>query len=166
MEVPAEALAHGLLCLGLVEQKRSEQLLGLRLLVVWGLLMCSFLRGLPPEPMAAWLLVAGLLFAAARWSKTLARDAAAALVLLDAPVIFTLRDQLPVPAPLLLTLVLVAGLATLSRTLTAVLMVELIAIHATLPGGPGGLEAGLARGLCLAALGAWLLWGNTQREPR
>lgn len=149
-----------------MEQKRSEQLLGWRLLVVWGLLMCSFLRGLAPEPLAAWLLVAGVLYAAARWSATLGRESAAALLLLDAPVIFTLRDQLPVPAGLLLTFVLLAGLATLSRGLTAALIVELIAIHATLPGGPGGMEAGIARGLFLVALGAWMLWGNAQREPR
>lgn len=163
---PSEALAHGLLSIESVEQNRSEHLLGWRLVVVWGLLMCSFLRGLEPEPMAAWLLVAGLLFAAARWSASLVRDSAVALLLVDAPVIFTLREQLPVPAGLLLTLVLVAGLATLSRALTALLVVELIAIHATLPGGPSGVEAGVARGLCLVAMGAWLLWGNTQRESR
>lgn len=150
-----------------VEQNRSELLLGWRLVVVWGLLMCSFLHGPSSnsEPLAAWLVIAGVLFGAARWSNT-ARDSAAALLLLDAPVIFTLRDQLPVPAAVLLTLVLIGGVVTLSRALTALLVVELIAIHTQLPGGLSGVEAATARGLSLAALGAWMLWRGSRRESR
>lgn len=149
-----------------MEEKRSEQLLGWRLLVVWGLLMCSFLHGANSnsEPLAAWLVIAGLLFAAARWSTTWARDSSVALLLLDAPVIFTLRDQLPVPAAVLLSLVLIGGVVTLSRALTALLVVELIAIHTQLPGGLTGFEAATARGLSLAALGVWILWRSNRRE--
>jgi hypothetical protein len=159
-------VAREVLWLGRVEQNRSEHLLGWRLVVVWGLLMCSFLHGgdSNSEPLAAWLVIAGLMFAAARWSVTWARESPVALVLLDAPVIFTLRDQLPVPSAVLLTLVLIGGVVTLSRTLTAVLVVELIAIHTQLPGGLTGAEAGTARGLSLAALGAWIVWRSTRRE--
>jgi hypothetical protein len=43
-------------------------------------------------------------------------------------------------------------------------VIELIFIHTQLPGGFGGVEAATARGLSLAALGAFMLWQGSRRE--
>jgi hypothetical protein len=162
----APGLAQRLLCSPDVQEKRLEQLLGWRVMVVWGLLMCSFLHGDPIEPVCAWLVLAGLLYGAAKWSATVARESAAALLLLDAPVLFTLREQLPVPPSLLLPFVLIAGMVTLSRRLAALLVIELIVIQTQLPGGLTGVEAAVAQGVLIIALGVWIVWRSTQpRAP-
>ena len=74
--------------------EREETLLGMRPLVLWAwLLVCLLTPRLDPDPVAVYLSGACLLFAAARWSATVRRESSMALVLLDAPAVFTLQRQ-------------------------------------------------------------------------
>ena len=76
-------------------------LLGLRPLVLWvWLMVCLISPQLDPDPVAAYLSLACLLFAAARWSATVRHGSSAALLLLDAPAIFTLLHRMALPSAL------------------------------------------------------------------
>ncbi len=68
----------------------NEWILAARPLVLWLWLMGTLLAGHDPDPVAAFLTVAVLLFAAARWSSTVRRQSAVALLLFDAPALFTI----------------------------------------------------------------------------
>lgn len=96
----------------------KEWILGTRPLVLWIWLMGTLPAGHDPEPVAMFLTVAVLLFAAARWSATVRRESLAALVLFDAPALFSLTRVQAWPMGISVMLIgtaLLAGLVFLSR---------------------------------------------------
>lgn len=106
---------------------RPEKLLGSRLLFAWAWLLATLLNDqLDPDPVAAYVSIAGLLFVASRWSRTVERESPIALALLDAPWIFAVGGQLSWS---LLALVLVAGALTLSSGLAVLLVLEVTAMQ-------------------------------------
>lgn len=153
--------------------ENEETLLAVRPLVLWAWLMGTLLSGNDPDPVAAYLSVAALLFASARWSQTVRRESAIALVLLDAPAIFTIQSQqgsalgAAALSGLLFATVLLAGAFTLRRALAIGLVLELFVLQAVLLGQAGGGLAGISlAGVALGALASWALWRRARQQAR
>ena len=134
----------------------NEHILALRPVVLWAWLMGTLAGGLEADPVAGYLSLAALLFAAARWSKTVLRESTVALLLLDAPAIFTIQGHQSWPVSgVLFAGVLVAGVLTLRRALAVMLVLEVVVLQFSLLDGASGPAQLSAAGVALVALAAW-----------
>lgn len=126
-----------------MNQASSEAVLEVRPLVVWWWLMGCLLLGADVDGVAAYLSIAALLFAGARWSQTVRRESAVALVVFDAPAIFTILSRqspsglaLAGLGALLFAGVLLAGVLTLRRALALCLVLEVVLLQGVLLSRP------------------------------